>query len=175
MAQLDRAIAYGEFDLGYFVISPATREVELLKACPEAEPYVLNGPHRSFRLPVTTIAQREFTPVVFFLNEKILTLGLSHYRGRVLTWAEYSEAEERAVQHQNTLWIANNLGVGSPHSFSWGTIYSVFDQRSPGAWIWVNYGEDLLIHPNGIANRMAAIFRRIRGLRAWLSPSKRSP
>lgn len=76
MAQLDRAIAYGEFDLGYFVIAPDTREVELLKACPEAEPSVLNGPHRSFRLPMSTIAQCEFIPFVYFSNDKISKLKL---------------------------------------------------------------------------------------------------
>jgi hypothetical protein len=175
MAQLERAITNGEFDLGYYVVSPITREAELLKACPEAEPSVLNGPHRSFRLPVATIAQREFITFVCFSNDKISKPRLSHNRGRVLTWADYSEAGERAEQQENTLWIASNLGVGSPHSFSWGTIHSVFDQTSPGAYMWVNYSQDLLIHANGIENRMAGIFRRIWGLRAWLSPSKRSP
>lgn len=175
MAQLDRAIAYGEFDLGYFVIAPDTREVELLKACPEAEPSVLNGPHRSFRLPMSTIAQCEFIPFVYFSNDKISKLKLFRDRGRLLNWAEYSEASEQAQQRENTLWIESNLGVGSPHTFSWGNVRSVFDERAPATYIGVNYRQAPLIHLNGMKKSVAGIFRRIWGLRAWLSPSKRSP
>lgn len=139
MAQLDRAIAHGEFDLGYFVVSPTVREADLLKVCPDAERFVLNGPHRSFRLPVATIAQREFVPVIFFASGKISTFRLFHHRSGTSTWADWSEVNERSEQNKNASWIASNLGVRSPHSFPWGLIDSVFDQKSGSSSIVVTY------------------------------------
>jgi hypothetical protein len=146
MAKLRRAAEFGEFNLSGLVVTAKLTEDQTLKFHgTNAVPFVINGAHRSYRLPNASLGDRTFLPVAFFSNGAITFFQLTFPDLRKRSWADWSEGEQRAKQADHALWITQNLGVASPHTFPWGFVDSIFDPKSGSSFIYVRYRDCPLV------------------------------
>ena len=139
----------GKIDLGGGItLDPAlTEETLLSEARNRAEPFIHNGPHKSYRLPAVELNGRPFVPVVFFSNGALTMASLAWADpSRVIgddPWKNWSEQRERARAADDAAWLAKVLtGIGTSsdtYTFGWGIVSSGFSPQSGGASITLRY------------------------------------
>ena len=108
----------------------------------QAEKFTDNEPWCSWKLRQTMRSRIDFIVVLWFHHEKLTRVSLSHSSpsdGR--SWADWSMEKEtqRERKHEECLasWILDKR-----REFSWGKVWSGYDDRTAGSSIEIIYGKD---------------------------------
>ncbi len=137
-----RELLAGRVDLGSGVVVTPDLTEDAFLATPggaEAEPFVINGPHRSYKLKPTAALGPVYLPIVYFSDGRIHALHLSHPGRPGETWADWSEASERALQKTYDAWLKRTLGWRMSSRTRWGSIGTHYDAKAGFSFIYFHY------------------------------------
>ena len=106
----------------------------------DATPYIMNPPFRSYKIkePIDILDKR-FMLVLFFNKERLNIIQLSFCdRYKPSGWDDWYEEKEIEIKKQQDVLLKDNLG-NPPYEYQWGSLESVFDQRSGSSHIILTY------------------------------------
>jgi hypothetical protein len=137
----------GVIDLAEGVtVRPALREEQFLAEASllVLEPYVINGPHRSYTCPVVELASGRFLPAVFFLDGRLVQLILWLENGARRDWGSWTKEQMLAENRDNRAWLARALrrrfalrrGV---YRLPWGSVSAAYDDKSASSRVTLRY------------------------------------
>ncbi len=93
----------------------------------------------SWNLPAVELPDKKIYASVFFKGEKLdmvtWTVDLPPFG---TTWADWSLEKEMQIKAYNDVLLEQDLG-SPPYEFSWGTVVSVYSERSDASLIVIRY------------------------------------
>ena len=137
-----RDLLDGRVDLGSGVlVTPDLTEEAFLASAggAAAEPFVMNGPHRSYKLKPTATLGPDYLPILYFSDGRIRTVQLADPGRPGETWADWSEASERALQKTYDAWLKKTLGWRISRRTRWGEIGTHYDAKAGYSFIYFHY------------------------------------
>ena len=137
---IDRLTGTIRFDDPVAQLSSSTTRTEFLST-PVWKPElsVRNEPHCSWKVGELRSAGRTLAVLVRFMGEQLQSVSLTVADPRFpSSWDEWSESGELARKAAHDQLLAELLG--RRRSFRWGVVSSLYDQRSGGSSIIVQYG-----------------------------------
>lgn len=101
-----------------------------------------NAPWSRYQFKPVVIAGESFAGDICFKVGRVYSITLCVLRKEAGdSWAEWSENGEIERRKFHDSLLASALGIGwEQRRFGWGSLYSVFDQRSGGSNIEIIYG-----------------------------------
>jgi hypothetical protein len=128
--------------------SDVTREAFLNSSLAKsASLQVENGEYCSWRLSPTKWDDKWWTTVVYFEGERLYQLILAASETQVNPgWEGWSEELERDMQIYYSTVLEKLTGVLGVklYEFPWGTVETIYDERSAGSYIIIKYDKQQL-------------------------------
>jgi len=140
---IDKKTGEMQFPEWDFPLSPSTTRSGFLKSTlgQKAKPEVLNEPYASWRISPSSLYDKWWTAVAYFNGERLYSIMLAAWDDKNgPKWSDWSDAGERSLEKYHSSVLAKVLGH-TPHKFSWGTVESLYDNKSTSAYIHVKYKE----------------------------------
>ena len=108
----------------------------------EAELLVRNEPHASWRIS-RRLGGRPFRVGLFFEDERLRMVVLALDDPAFGSgWDTWSREREMARKAAHEAWLASfDPAIGEGRVYPWGSVSSVYDDRSAGSQIVLRYGE----------------------------------
>jgi hypothetical protein len=124
-------------------ISPSLTREEFLASglARGSRELVRNEPHCTFALPAVQFDAHQFAWSLSFHGSHLRSVSIACADPEFgSSWSDWSEERERARKQCHDSLLASVLGADwSRQRFTWGSVYSVFDQKSGGSSIGVTY------------------------------------
>ena len=100
--------------------------------------FVRNEPWCSYRIEGLKISGLVFVVVLYFYGLDLNEIEICNSDVRFgETWSDWSLENELKRKQSHDKWL--DQIIGSKRNFSWGDIFSVYDQRSGGSSIKIRY------------------------------------
>jgi hypothetical protein len=99
-----------------------------------------NGKYHGWRLQHCRSAGSEFAVEITFEDQRLMMLVMCDQDPRFGTgWDDYSLEKEMALKASHDAWLTRTLGP--QREFSWGKVWSGYEDRSGGSMIVVRYAD----------------------------------
>jgi hypothetical protein len=123
-------------------IGPGLTRTEFLASplAATAEPLSINEPHASWRV-ARSFGRRPFQLGLFFEADRLQVVVLAQEDALFgSSWTDWSLEREMARKAAHEAWLATfDPAIGHSHGYDWGSVQSIYDDRSAGSQIVLNY------------------------------------
>jgi hypothetical protein len=140
---ISRATGEIQFRVESLCVGPAlTREQFLASAfARDSRELVHNGPYSMFDLPRVRFGAHQFAWSLSFRGSVLQSVSIACVDAEFgSSWSDWSAERELARKRLHDSLLESVLGAGwQQQQFTWGTVYSAFDEKSGGSNIGVTY------------------------------------